>query len=313
MSLVPVREAARGRWRGILPAMGVDSRHLTGKNVPCPMCGGRDRFRFDDKEGRGTWICSQCKAGDGVALAMAVSGLDFRDTAERIESIVGTVPARRIEPERPEVDKRAAMRSLWNAGQAITPSDPAGLWLRHRVGLVTAPHDLRFVDRLRYGGEMRPAMLAMVRAPDSTGSTVQRTFLTADGRKAAVEKPRMGMPGRMVSGHAVRLFEPAVELGISEGIETALAAASLFGVPCWSGLNADGLSKWVPPEIARSVVIYGDNDASFTGQEAAFVLARRLAGKGIAVRVEIPDRFGADWNDVWREVQPQRVFQEAAT
>ena len=301
MSLVPVREAARGRWRGILPAMGIDSRHLTGKNVACPTCGGRDRFRFDDKEGRGTWICSHCGAGDGVALAMAVSGLDFRDAAERIELIVGTVPARRVEPERPEIDKRRDMRRLWKDGRAITPSDPAGLWLRHRVGLVTAPHDLRFADGLRYAGDLRSAMLALVRAPDGTGSTVHRTFLTREGRKAPVERPRMVMPGHMVPGHAVRLFEPAAEMGIAEGIETAFAAASLFGVPCWSGLNADGVSKWVPPEIARSVVIFADCDASFTGQEAAFVLAKRLAGKGITVRVEIPDRFGADWNDVLNE------------
>ena len=43
----------------------VASRNLIGT---CPMCGGKDRFRFDDKGGRGTWICSQCGAGDEIEL-----------------------------------------------------------------------------------------------------------------------------------------------------------------------------------------------------------------------------------------------------
>ncbi|NYY79755.1 hypothetical protein DMH17_06695 [Raoultella planticola] len=36
------------------------------------MCGGADRFRFDDKEGRGTWFCNQCGAGDGLKLVEKV-------------------------------------------------------------------------------------------------------------------------------------------------------------------------------------------------------------------------------------------------
>ncbi len=303
MSLVPVREAARGRWKGVLSAIGLDSRHLTGKNGPCPMCGGRDRFRFDDKEGRGTWICSHCGAGDGIALVMAHTGMDFPATAKRVEELVGSVPVGRIEPERPEEDKRAAMRRLWDSGRPVAADDPAGLFLTRRVGVWPAVRDLRCVPNLRYAGNNWPAMLALVRAPDGTGSTLHRTFLTPDGRKAPVEKPRMLMPGQTVPGHAVRLCAPAPEMGIAEGIETALAATALFGVPCWSGLNADGLAKWVPPDGTSSVVIFGDCDASFTGQEAAFVLARRLAAKSIAVRVEIPDRFGADWNDVLLERQ----------
>jgi autotransporter-associated beta strand protein len=32
------------------------TKTLSGRHVPCPFCGGRDRFRFDDKNGAGTWI-----------------------------------------------------------------------------------------------------------------------------------------------------------------------------------------------------------------------------------------------------------------
>ena len=47
-----VRHVAQGRWRSILAVLGADEKTLSGKHGPCPMCGGRDRFRFDDKEGR---------------------------------------------------------------------------------------------------------------------------------------------------------------------------------------------------------------------------------------------------------------------
>jgi putative DNA primase/helicase len=47
----------------------------------------------------------------------------------------------------------------------------------------------------------------------------------------------------------------------------------------------------------RKVIIYGDNDASFTGQEAGFRLAKRLVAKGLEVAVKIPERV-KDWADV---------------
>ena len=67
-------DRAVGQWLGILSAIGLPARSLVNKHGPCPMCGGKDRFRFDDKNGRGTWICSQCGAGDGVTLVMQFLG-----------------------------------------------------------------------------------------------------------------------------------------------------------------------------------------------------------------------------------------------
>ena len=86
-------------------------------------------------------------------------------------------------------------------------------------------------------------------------------------------------------------------LGIAEGIETALAASQRFGVPIWAATNAVLLEAWVPPEGVERVVIVGDNDASFTGQAAAFGLARRLVQKGLTVEIRIPDQVGKDWAD----------------
>ncbi|WP_147488947.1 primase-helicase zinc-binding domain-containing protein [Moraxella catarrhalis] len=48
-----------------------------GRHKPCPHCGGRDRFRFDNhniQAGDGGWICSQgigeTTGGDGLSFLM---------------------------------------------------------------------------------------------------------------------------------------------------------------------------------------------------------------------------------------------------
>jgi len=51
--------------------LGVDPVFLDGKHHPCILCGGKDRFRFDNKDGSGSYFCSQCGAGTGMQLLMA--------------------------------------------------------------------------------------------------------------------------------------------------------------------------------------------------------------------------------------------------
>ena len=141
-------------------------------------------------------------------------------------------------------------------------------------------------------------MIAMVTGPDGAPSTLHRTYLTNDGRKAPVIEPRRLMPGIIAKGAAVRLGPTGDLLGIAEGIETALSATALFGVPCWAAVSAGMLAAWQPPPQARRIIIFGDNDPSYAGQAAAYALARRLGTRQRVVEVQIPHKVGTDWNDV---------------
>ncbi len=298
----PLSERARGRWAGLLPMLGVDSRFLSGKQGPCPICAGKTRFRFDDKEGRGTWICNHCGAGDGADLAMKVGGFDFRELAARLEPIIGEVAPAAAKPARSEEDQRSSLNRLWLSATPVKDGDPVARYLSARVGLATFPSCLRSVQRLRYQDDApswHPAMIAMVVGPDGAPATIHRTYLTQDGRKANVEAPRRMMPGAIPDGAAVRLFEAGASLGIAEGIETALAAAALFGVPTWAAINSTMLAKWSPPASVEEVIVFGDADAGFAGQAAAYTLARRLTPHVSSVRVEIPTIIGTDWCDVY--------------
>ena len=63
-----VHNYAAGKWQQILLRNGITGDVLDGKHHPCPGCGGKDRMRFDNKEGRGTFFCNgggSPAAGDG--------------------------------------------------------------------------------------------------------------------------------------------------------------------------------------------------------------------------------------------------------
>jgi putative DNA primase/helicase len=300
--MTPLHERARGRWKAILPALGIDRAYLTGKNGPCPLCpGGRDRWRFDNKRGDGTWICSQCGAGQGVALALKFTRAPFKEVAQRIERIIGEAPVEQCPAEQSTASKRAALNRLWQSGRTVVHSDPVGLWITGRgIRLDAFPRALRTAPRARYSGppvSWHPAMLAMVADPSGKPATIHKTYITADGKKAPVDKVRMFCAGTVPAGGAVRLAPPAEVLGVAEGIETAFACRMMFAIPTWSALNAGGLEKFEPPAETRRLIIFGDNDANGTGQRAAYALAARLSGR-IVVDVRIPEQSDTDWNDV---------------
>jgi putative DNA primase/helicase len=90
-------DAARGRWPDILAGLaGLSAQQLTDRHQPCPLCGGEDRYRFDDLDGSGSWYCNRCGgrdqqggAGSGIDLLMRRTGWDFPDAARRVEQHIG--------------------------------------------------------------------------------------------------------------------------------------------------------------------------------------------------------------------------------
>ena len=91
-------------------------------------------------------------------------------------------------------------------------------------------------------------MVAVVRdgRGEPTGG-IHRTFLLDDG--SAKAPPGKKMLGSVAGGSARLLpMTPDGRLGIAEGIETALAAHRIFGIPVWAGLSADGVRRWQWPD-----------------------------------------------------------------
>lgn len=298
--------AARGKWKGILLQLGVPAESLTGKHSQCPLCQSKDNFRFDNKDQRGTWICT-CGAGNGMQLAISYTGKTFADVASQIDGMLGNVkPDAPSKPAMTDDERTKALRAVWANTAPVQPGDLAHAYLTARgVGELIYPKALRFGPALMDGeGGVRPCMVGIV--SDVTGKpvTLHRTFLRPDGlAKAEMSSPRKLMPGDIPEGSAVRLSEyTGGALGIAEGIETALSASALFDMPVWAAISAPILAKWIPPEGCEEVAIFADNDPKFGGQAAAYALAHRLAVGGqkrkpIHVTVHVAKLPGTDFND----------------
>lgn len=293
---------ANGKWFGILSHFGVDHRFLRDKHGPCPLCdGGRDRWRWDNKDGNGTYFCNHCGSGDGMTLLMRLKGWDFKRAAAEVDKIIGNIEARpQPTPKSPAARLRRIGMGLQSARGSI---NPVRLYLRRR-GISQLPGEsLKLHPSLAYWEEGKklgeyPAMVALVQGPDGRRLTYHITYLTQEGAKAPVSavKKLASSPGSV--GAAIRLGPIAPHIGIAEGIETALAAKAIHGFDCWAVVNATMMEQFVPPAGVKWISICGDNDKSFTGQKSAYALARRLTAEGYRCQVLIPDAIGSDWADV---------------
>ncbi len=296
-------EIATGRWHGILSALGIPSEFLTNKHGPCPICGGKDRYRFDNKEGRGTWYCNHCGSGDGYSMLEKFHGWPFRKALDEVKRTAGVVEVEKPVEENNEAKKVAALRKVWEESKSISKGDPAWNYLRSRGFRGFIPVMLRFHPSLSYRHDngtttRHPAMVAAVTYDDAKVATIHRTYLTAEGKKANVSSPKKLMPGKQLKGVSIKLGHAAETIGVAEGIETALIAGQRFGMPVWSCIASSFLAAFEPPKEAKRIVIFGDNDKSYAGQAAAFSLAQRLQSTGrVEVEVRIPEIVGKDWAD----------------
>ena len=190
--------------------------------------------------------------------------------------------------------------------RATGPGDPVTLYLKRRGfgGVWPLPSCLRLHRALPYWheGEERgtfPAMVAQIIAPDGRVMALHRTYLTHDGRKADVTPNRkVTKAAGSLGGACIPLHQAAHGcVGIAEGIETALAAWSISGVPTVAAYCADMLAAWQWPGGIQKLVIFADADKP--GRKASDALAMRATQAGLRVKVLTPTGEGVDWCDVW--------------
>jgi putative DNA primase/helicase len=313
-----VRQRAHGRWTEILAALGVDDAILRRRNLPCPVCrSGTDRFQYTDRFGEGNYFCRSCGAGGGMKLLQAVRGLDFGQALHQVERCLGMLPAQRPPHGAPAYDGARLAQRLWAEARPIAAGDAVHRYLSNRgLQMADFPSDLRCHPAMGYyakdstGQSVRvaehPAMLACVRDREGCIVTLHRTYLADGGKLRASDAKKLLSGG--IDGAAVHLAEATEMLGVCEGVETALAVRLATNRPVWAALSAGNMEKLRLPSGVHHLRIYADNDgdSEFTGQLAAYALARRLRrephGSALDIQVLVPPRPGADWADVWTDL-----------
>lgn len=189
------------------------------------------------------------------------------------------------------------IKEALSATSRIEKGSKPDLYLRGRgIDLNRFPKDLRM--------DKSENMVAIIR--DRYGEIVsyQKTILGQDKHVRLMAK---GV--RIPYGSAIRLFNSSEVMGVAEGTETSLSAASIFKVPVWAALNTQGMERWLPPKCVRHLMIFADDDRSLAGEKAARNLCDEVGARGIKVTIHKPElnlgshlrpSFG-DWNDVLKK------------
>jgi hypothetical protein len=173
-----------------------------------------------------------------------------------------------------------------------------GLGLPENAPLRVAPALWHWPTQTRH-----PAMVALVQRCDGAELAGYATFLTLDGRKAAIDPVRLFPSGARPWGGGVWFKDlgDRHELIVAEGIESALAAAYLYDAnACVATLSTQGMRTLVLPVTPQGPIrIFADHDAAGYGIDAARDLYRRLRSEGREVVISVPDAIGEDANDIW--------------
>lgn len=310
MNPIKVSEISKqsiGKWDYILQCLDIKIPD-GGKHGPCPKCGGKDRFRFDNKNGRGTWFCNYCGSGDGLDLVKLFFGIETKDAAARVAELVPSAPAITT-PTRKEAGKQTTSVN-WGAllNQAVAGESHylAGKGLTDHVSMLT-PRELMA------GGEKYPSGSLMLPVENIRGEITGVQLIRSDGVKAL-------MKGSKFSGGFIPVGDFAGErpekIVITEGYATAVSVSLLSDAWPLAAISKTNLcaaalavrGQW--PEA--QIIIAGDNDFADgkpnEGREAAIKAA--LAVKGwISIP---PGRVKADWDDYRRNFGIQRAREAFA-
>jgi hypothetical protein len=236
----------------------------------------------------------KCFAGcDTREVLRALLTIDARALASLAEpSDVGQVASR-------ELALRERAREIWDWSDP-----PSGSAAQHYLagrGLALPACGLRFNPRTPLGGRgdvtYRPALIAALHDAGRLVA-IQRCFLD---RSEDLMARDLGNPRRLLGrplGGAVVLEQPVDTLGLAEGVETALSAAVLLGLPVWATLGAERLAQITIPERIKRLLILPDNDRS--GRIGGAKAMEAYARPKCQVELIWPAAGHNDWNDVLR-------------
>ncbi|HBR6864156.1 TPA: toprim domain-containing protein [Klebsiella aerogenes] len=295
MNVTETVKQACGHWPRILPALGV--KVIKNRHQACPVCGGSDRFRFDDKEGRGTWFCNQCGAGDGLKLVEKVFGVTASEAAGKVNAVTGNLPP--VAPEviaaaeaETEADRKAAAALAVRLLEKTRPA--TGNAYLTRKGFA-GRECLTLTTSHKTGGVAYRAGDVVVPLYDDTGVLVNLQLINSDGLKRTLKGGQVKGACHLIDGQK----QAGKRLWIAEGYATALTVHHLTGETVMVALSSVNLLSLASlahqKHPACQIVLAADRDLNGDGQTRAAAAAN--ASEGI---VALPPVFG-DWNDAFEQ------------
>ncbi|MEK2482881.1 DUF927 domain-containing protein [Providencia stuartii] len=295
-----VKLKAKGQWQNILFNLGVEVPLNT--HTACPACGGKDRFRFDDKDGNGTFICSQCGAGDGLDLIQRIFGGSVTEAAYEVAGMIG-------------IDTRSDNPPAYNTAETKAQQEARRAEQEEQRAIERAEKHKRFTERYsRTIAHIKRGESDYIKAKGFQGVEMDLLpdgsliipLLDGNGTITAAQTIKPNGEKRLLldsakNGSYYPINEPVnvSTVIIAEGLATAMTCHLIqpeaYTVAAIDAGNLIHVAKVMLTKYPESkIIIAGDNDSKNevnTGKMKAETAAREVNGY-----VSIPPN-GGDWND----------------
>ncbi|WP_312838655.1 DUF927 domain-containing protein [Pantoea piersonii] len=309
--------AAANRWPMVLSQLGIDVPRSPRQHAPCPACGGKDRFRFDDK-GRGSFFCNQCGAGDGLDLIQKVNQCGTTEAARMAADVLG------IDYRVTETDQKAASQRRQQLDEqrhqheqqrqqkdAAEAEQRRNSFVSHyqRLAEQTTQGESEYLIGRGLDGFTLPCLpdgSILLPLVDESGTVAAAQTITPQG-----EKKVLYGSAKRGAWHLVNQLHDVSEIIIGEGLATTLTAhlmrpTSLAVVALDAGnipTVAETMRRLYPN---TAIIIAGDNDWHEPGElddsgkpkvNSGRIFAEKAA-EAVNGAVSLPPTcHKADWDD----------------
>jgi len=309
--------AAANRWPMVLSQLGINVPRSPRQHAPCPACGGKDRFRFDDK-GRGSFFCNQCGAGDGLDLIQKVNQCGTTEAARLAADVLG------IDYRVTETDQKAASQRRQQLDEqrhqheqqrqqkeAAEAEQRRESFVSHyqRLSAQTTSGESEYLIARGLNGFTLPCLpdgAILLPLVDESGGVVAAQTITQQG-----EKKVLYGSAKRGAWHIVNQPQEVKEIIIGEGLATTLTAHLIRPY----ALAVVALDAGNLPTVAETmrrlypnaaIIISGDNDWHEPGElddngkpkvNGGKIFADKAA-EAVNGAVSLPPtRCKADWDD----------------
>ena len=303
-----VTSAATNSWPHVLACLHIDVPDSPRKHASCPACGGMDRFRFDDK-GRGSFICNQCGAGDGLDLIKKVNCCDTTEAALLVAEVLGidyraaqTDPAAasqrrdQLEADRQQREQERQQQKAEDAERRRVTFARMYAGMRQNVTQRESDY-LQSKGLTGFNYSLTPDGSLLLPLVDESGAVVAAQTITPQG-----DKRLLAGSAKRGAYHTINAPEQPQEVIIAEGLATTLSAHLMR--PDALAVCAIDAGNLLPVAIQMrqqhpqaEIIIAADNDRPDDkpniGTDAAEKAALAVTG-WVAVP---PTDYKADWND----------------
>jgi len=278
-----VNRQAHGRWSEILMSVG----GLTGTQVQpkkyqgCPICGGKDRYNYDDYEGNGNYFCRGCDAGNGWTMLTKKLGIDFKDALQKVGEYLN------MTPEGKPVVKKAT--------NTLAPIIPAPKKLKYKLGDKLALSNKDGTKEVNYSYEF---FWEWVDADGKIVGYIGRTkkkithqiYWTQKGwtqGSIGNKRPPFGMQSIKGKDTVLVVEGEKVWAKVNEYVPD-------LGVVSWvGGSNVPHMTDWRFLH-GKEVILFPDNDEQ--GHKAADKIAEIINGNANVYKVNPPSDKPEGWD-----------------